>query len=143
MNLFHLKNSFVGLGNEDVDLNKPDWFGAFIGHLSAKIFLLLLIAQFLQHILEHLGDISSFTSIILELVNITVWKTNSWGSSFSFWLHGDIHNHMGCSSVTTGVLGNVMEVCHLQEIRDIRKERNGYANQNRSAKKSKRVGEDE
>jgi hypothetical protein len=36
-----------------------------------------------------------------------------------------------------------MEVCHLQEIGDIRKERNGYANQNRSAKKSKRVGEDE
>jgi hypothetical protein len=34
MNLFHLKNSSEGLGGEDVDLDMPDGFEAFIGHLS-------------------------------------------------------------------------------------------------------------
>jgi hypothetical protein len=37
-------NSFESLGSEDVDLDMPDRFGAFIGYLSAKIFWLLLIA---------------------------------------------------------------------------------------------------
>jgi hypothetical protein len=41
MILFHLKNSSEGLGSEDVDLNVPDRFGAFISYLSAKIFKLL------------------------------------------------------------------------------------------------------
>jgi hypothetical protein len=44
MNLFHLKNSYEGLASEDVDLNIPDGFGAFIGHLSAKVLWLLLVA---------------------------------------------------------------------------------------------------
>jgi hypothetical protein len=44
MDLFHLINSSEGLGSEDVDLDVPDGFKAFIGYLSAKIFLLLLIA---------------------------------------------------------------------------------------------------
>jgi hypothetical protein len=44
MDLFHLINSSLGLGIEDVDLDMPDGFRAFIGYLSAKIFRLLLIA---------------------------------------------------------------------------------------------------
>jgi hypothetical protein len=44
MDLFHLINSSEGLGTEDVDLDVPDRFRAFIGYLSAKIFRLLLIA---------------------------------------------------------------------------------------------------
>jgi hypothetical protein len=44
MDLFHLINSYEGLGSEDVDLGVPDGFGAFIGHLSAKILWLLLVA---------------------------------------------------------------------------------------------------
>jgi hypothetical protein len=44
MNLFHLINSSEGLGTEDVVLDMPDGFGAFIGYLSAKIFRLLLVA---------------------------------------------------------------------------------------------------
>jgi hypothetical protein len=43
MDLFHI-NSSEGLGSEDVDLDMPDGFGAFIGYLSAKIFWLLLVA---------------------------------------------------------------------------------------------------
>jgi hypothetical protein len=44
MALFHLINSSKGLGSEDVDLDMPNEFGAFIGYLSAKIFWQLLIA---------------------------------------------------------------------------------------------------
>jgi hypothetical protein len=44
MDLFHLINSSEGLGTEDVDLDMPDRFRAFIGYLSAKIFRFLLIA---------------------------------------------------------------------------------------------------
>jgi hypothetical protein len=44
MYLFHLINSSEGLGSEDVDLDMPDGFGAFIAYLSAKIFWLLLVA---------------------------------------------------------------------------------------------------
>jgi hypothetical protein len=44
MDLFHLINSSEGLGIEDVDLDVPDGFGAFIGYLSDKIFWLFLIA---------------------------------------------------------------------------------------------------
>jgi hypothetical protein len=44
MDLFHLINSSEGLGSEDVDLDMPDRFEAFIGYFSAKIFWLLLIA---------------------------------------------------------------------------------------------------
>jgi hypothetical protein len=44
MDLFHLKNSSEGFGSEDVDLDMPDGFRAFIGYLSAKIFGLLLVA---------------------------------------------------------------------------------------------------
>jgi hypothetical protein len=38
MDLLHLINSYEGLGSEDVDLDVPDGFRAFIGYLSAKIF---------------------------------------------------------------------------------------------------------
>jgi hypothetical protein len=44
MDLFHLINSSEGLGSEDVDLDVPDRFRAFIDYFSAKIFWLLLIA---------------------------------------------------------------------------------------------------
>jgi hypothetical protein len=44
MDHFHLINSPEGLGSEDVDLDVLDRFEAFIGYLSAKIFMLLLIA---------------------------------------------------------------------------------------------------
>jgi hypothetical protein len=37
MNIFHLKNSSERLGSEDVDLNMPDRFRAFIGHLCQNI----------------------------------------------------------------------------------------------------------
>jgi hypothetical protein len=37
MNLFYLINSSEGLGTEDVDLDMPDGFRAFVGHLSAKV----------------------------------------------------------------------------------------------------------
>jgi hypothetical protein len=50
MDLFRLINSSEGLGSEDVYLDVPDGFRAFIGSLSAKIFWLLLIALFLQHL---------------------------------------------------------------------------------------------
>jgi hypothetical protein len=44
MDLFHLINSSKGLGSEDVDLDVPNGFRAFIGYLSVKIFWLLLLA---------------------------------------------------------------------------------------------------
>jgi hypothetical protein len=44
MDLFHLINSSEELGTEDVDLDMPDGFRAFIGYLSAKISRLLLVA---------------------------------------------------------------------------------------------------
>jgi hypothetical protein len=50
IDFFHLKNSSERLGSEDVDLDMPDGFGAFIGYLSAKIFWLLLVAKLLQHL---------------------------------------------------------------------------------------------
>jgi hypothetical protein len=47
MDLLNLKNSFVGLGGEDVDLNMPHRFEAFIHHLCPIMLQLLLVAQFL------------------------------------------------------------------------------------------------
>jgi hypothetical protein len=76
MDLLDLKNSSEGLGGKDVDLNIPHGLGAFIHHLSPVILQLLLVSQFLQHLPEHLGDLDSITSIVLELVDILVWKTN-------------------------------------------------------------------
>jgi hypothetical protein len=76
MDLLNFKNSSMGLGVEDVDLNMPHGFGAFIRHLSSIILRLLLATQFLQHLLEHLGDLAIITSVVLELVNISVQKTN-------------------------------------------------------------------
>jgi hypothetical protein len=64
------------LGGEVVDLNMPHEFGGFIRHLCLEVLQLLLIVQFLQHLLEHLGDLANITSIILELANIPVRKTN-------------------------------------------------------------------
>jgi hypothetical protein len=76
MDLLHLKNSSEGLEGQDVELNMSHGFRAFIGHLRPIILRFLLIAQFLHHLLEHLGDLANITSIILELANILVWKTN-------------------------------------------------------------------
>jgi hypothetical protein len=76
MDLLDLKNSSEGLGGEDVDLNMPHRFKAFICHLCSTILWLLLVSQFLQHLLEHLGDLASITSVMLKLVNISIWKTN-------------------------------------------------------------------
>jgi hypothetical protein len=74
MDLLDFKNSSKRLVSEDVDLNMPHGFEAFICHLSSIILQLLLITQFLQHLLEHLGDLVSITFIVLELANI---KMNS------------------------------------------------------------------
>jgi hypothetical protein len=76
MDLLNFKNSSEGLGGEDVDLNMPHGFGAFICHLSSVILQLLLVSQSLQHLLEHLGDLASITSVMLELANVLVQKTN-------------------------------------------------------------------
>jgi hypothetical protein len=76
MDLLNFKNSSEGLGDKDVDLNMPHGFRAFICHLSPIILWLLLIIKFLQHLPEHLGDLANFTIVVLELVNISVWKTN-------------------------------------------------------------------
>jgi hypothetical protein len=72
MDLLNFKSSSEGLGGEDVDLNMPHGFRAFICHLSPVIPRLLLVSQFLQHLPEHLGDLASITSIVLELANISI-----------------------------------------------------------------------
>jgi hypothetical protein len=76
MDLINLKNLSEGLGGEDVNLNMPHEFRAFIHQLHPEILWLLLASQFLQHVPKHLGDLASITSIMLELENILVWKTN-------------------------------------------------------------------
>jgi hypothetical protein len=76
MDLLDFKNFSEGLGGKDVDLNMPHKFRAFIHHLSPVIPRLLLISQLLQYLLEHLGDLASITSIMLELVNISIWKSS-------------------------------------------------------------------
>jgi hypothetical protein len=87
MYLLDLKNSSKGLGGEDVDLNMPHEFRAFICQLHPIILRLLLVSQFLKHFLVHLGDLASITSIVLELANISVWKMNPRWVCFSFLLH--------------------------------------------------------
>jgi hypothetical protein len=77
MDLLDLKHSPKGLGGEDVDLHMSHRFGAFIHHLSPIVLRLLLISQFLQHLLQHLRDLASITSVVLELVNISIRKMNS------------------------------------------------------------------
>jgi hypothetical protein len=47
MDLLDFKNSSKGLGGEDIDLDMPHGFGAFIHHLSSIILQLLLVTQFL------------------------------------------------------------------------------------------------
>jgi hypothetical protein len=74
MDLLDFKNSSEGLGGKDVDLNMPYGFRAFIRHLSLVIPRLLLVSQLLRYLLEHLGDLANITSVVLELVNISVWK---------------------------------------------------------------------
>jgi hypothetical protein len=76
MDLLDFKNSSEGLGGEDVDLNMPHGFGSFIRQLRPIVLQLLLISQFLQHLLEHLGDLASVTSIMLEFANIPIRKMN-------------------------------------------------------------------
>jgi hypothetical protein len=76
MDLLDFKNSSKGLGGEDVDLNMPHGFRAFLRHLSSIILWLLLITQFLHHLIEQLGDLASITSVMLELANILVRKMN-------------------------------------------------------------------
>jgi hypothetical protein len=76
MDLLDLKNSSERLGGEDVDLEMPHGFEAFIRHLCPIILRLLLVSQFLQHLTKHLGNLANITSIILKLVNIPVWKKN-------------------------------------------------------------------
>jgi hypothetical protein len=76
MDLLNFKNSSKGFGGEDVDLNMSHRFKAFIRHLSSIILRLLIITQFLQHLPEHLGNVASITSVVLELTNISVWKMN-------------------------------------------------------------------
>jgi hypothetical protein len=76
MDLLDFKNTLEGLRGEEVDFNMPHGFGAFIHHLSPAIPRLLLVSNFLQHLAEHLGDPTSITSIVLELLNISIWKSN-------------------------------------------------------------------
>jgi hypothetical protein len=73
MDLLDLKKSSVGFGDKELDLNMPHGFRSFIRHLCPIILQLLLISQFLQHLLE---DLASITSIMLELANILIRKTN-------------------------------------------------------------------
>jgi hypothetical protein len=77
MDLFHLINSSKGLGSEDIDLDVPGGFGAFIGYSSAKIFWLLLIAKLLQHLPKHLGIFPASNPPLQKFVNILIWKMNS------------------------------------------------------------------
>jgi hypothetical protein len=72
MDLLDLKNSLEGLAGEDVDLDMPHGLRSFIHHLCPTVLRLLLVSKFLQHLLEHLGDLASITSIVLEHVNISV-----------------------------------------------------------------------
>jgi hypothetical protein len=76
MDLLDIKNSLKGLGSEDVDSNMSHGFRACIRHLSSILLWLLIITQFLSHFTEHLGDPASITSVVLELVNISIQKTN-------------------------------------------------------------------
>jgi hypothetical protein len=76
MDLLNFKNSSEGLGDKDVDLNMPHGFRVFICHLSPVIPQLLLVSQLLQYLQEHLGDLASITSVMLELANISVWKSS-------------------------------------------------------------------
>jgi hypothetical protein len=76
MDLLDFKNSSERLGGKDVDFNMPHGFRAFIRHLSPVIPQLLLVSQLLQYLPEHLGDLASNTSIVLELANIYVWKSS-------------------------------------------------------------------
>jgi hypothetical protein len=76
MNLLDFKNSSEGPWGQDVNLNMPHGFGSFISHLSPIILRLLLVSQFLQHCPGHLGDLASITSVVLELTNISIWKSS-------------------------------------------------------------------
>jgi hypothetical protein len=76
MDLLDLKNTSEGIGGKDVDLDMPHGFRDFICHLSSVILRFLLVSQFLQHLLKHLGDLVSITSVVLELANILIWKMN-------------------------------------------------------------------
>jgi hypothetical protein len=111
MDLLNLKNCSEGLGGEDVDLNMP--------HGSR--------AQFLQHLLEHLGDRASITSIILELVNILVQKMNPQWACFTFLLHlrcnRGMHYRTCRRKITTSAMGNSLYACHLEQDWKIRKKR--------------------
>jgi hypothetical protein len=83
MGPLNFKKSSEGHGGEDVDLNVPHEFGAFIRHLSPVILRLLFISQLLQHLPEHLGDLAIITSVVLGLVNISIWKMNPCQTCFS------------------------------------------------------------
>jgi hypothetical protein len=76
MDLLDLKNSSEGLGGEDVDLDMPHELRSFIHHLCPIVLQLLLVSKFLQHLPEHLGDFTSSTSVVQELTNISIRKTN-------------------------------------------------------------------
>jgi hypothetical protein len=100
-------------------------FGAFIRHLSSIILRLLLVTQFLQHLPEHLGDLTIITSIVLELANISVSKTNPWRACFSFLPHlrcnrGRHYRTCWCEG-TTSVMENSPYACHLEKDWKIRK----------------------
>jgi hypothetical protein len=86
MDLLNFKNSSEGLGGEDVDLNLPH-MAPWIFSTSKTLQILhtsfqscntsdLLVSQFLQHLPEHIGDLASITSVVLELANISIWKWN-------------------------------------------------------------------
>jgi hypothetical protein len=120
-----LQKLFKGVWGEDVDLNMPHGFRAFIRHLSSIILWFLLIAQFLQHLLEHLGDLCSITFVVLELANISVWKMNHLWACFSFlldlWCNRGMHYRTCRRKVTTSAMGNGPYACHLEKIGMIRK----------------------
>jgi hypothetical protein len=100
-------------------------FGAFIRHLSSIILRLLLATQFLQHLLEHLGDLAIITSVVLELANILVQKMNPWRACFSFLLHlrcdTGMHYRTCWWEATTSAMGNSPYVSHLEKDWKIRK----------------------
>jgi hypothetical protein len=125
MDVLDFKNSSKGLGGEDVDLNMPHRFRAFISHLSSIILWLLLVTQFLQHLPEHFGDLASITFVVLEHANILVWKMNPRRACFSFllhlWCNRGMHYHTCRQKVTMGAMGNIPYAWHLEMIGTIRK----------------------
>jgi hypothetical protein len=113
-----LQKLLGGAWGEDVDLNMPHQFGAFIRQLSLVILWLLRVSQFLQYLPEHLGNLSSIASVVLELANILIWKLSPWQTCFSMlhlWCNRGMHYRTCRQKVTMSAMGNNPYVRLLEE----------------------------